>query len=327
MKKVKTVYIGGGTPSISIEILKEINDILSSCISLDSVKEYTIESNPINISSDFCDYVKKIKNIRISLGIQSFNDDILKICNRDNKQSLKIVYDSLKLLEIYKFNTSIDLIIGLPDLNLENIEKEIKELNNILSHFKNITHISIYELSIEEGSEFYKKNIKLPNEKYVLTYEKELKKTLKKFCFKRYEVSNYCKNNRFSFHNLNYWKYKNYIGLGPSAHSTIDYTRIENKPDFDTYISGDFLAYKKKYKLSKKEAIEEYLLMGLRLTRGISFNNFLRRFDVSFKELFKNKLDKLLQQKLISLNNNRVKVTSKGFMVLNRILVDLFEEL
>lgn len=301
--------------------MKIINDLFVSNITLNRIKEYTIECNPVNINNNFINYAKNIKNLRISLGIQSFNQKTLNICGRFD-QNKKKVDGAFEKLNIYQINTSIDLINGLPGLN---VNIEINNLKKYLKKFNNINHISFYELSIENNSKFFKlKDIKYPSENKISLYEMKVQHLINDFLFKRYEISNYAKNNYWSLHNLNYWKYKNYIGLGPSAHSTINEKRIENIPDIYKYLSKN---YKKSYILTKKEQIEEFILMGFRLLEGINITQFNKRFNTSFKDLFKKNIEYYQSNNMLLINSNNIKITNKGLNILNIILINFFKEM
>ena len=297
-------------------MLKSIHKALFSSITLNNIIEYTVECNPENVTNELIKTIASIGCNRISLGIQSFDPKVLKICNRN--QSLDNAYNALELFNKERFNISIDLINGLP---LSNPLEETENLNKAIDKYKNINHISLYELSIDKPSKFYEnKKLKLPKESNKEKYEKYSDKIMKKYNFKKYEISNYAKKGFESRHNLNYWEYKNYVGLGPSAHSTVDKLRLENKPDIDMYINGN--DYKKVYTLSKKEQMEEYLLMGLRLTAGLNLEDFNARFCVSFKNLFGNTLDKYKEYFII--NSNNIRLDNRGLDILNKILIDLF---
>ncbi len=316
--QLKTIYIGGGNPSISPDSLEKIDKYLSF-VNYNCIKEYTVECNPVNINLKLLNTLKKIGCTRISFGIQSFDKEVLEYCNRLNQDN-KIIYNALTLID-NDFNISIDLINGLP---LQNPEFEIEQLEKFLNNFKSINHISFYDLSIEEKCKFFKnKNLILPDYKILKNYEFNFKKLLKKYNFKRYEISNYCKNNNYSKHNLNYWKYKNYLGLGPASHSTIGDMRIENVPDFDLYCKNN--NYKKLYILNLKEQLEEYILMGLRLLKGINFYDFKKRFNLDFIKIFENVIKKY--KKLFIIKKNYIQLTNKGLDILNKILVAFFLEL
>lgn len=258
----------------------------------------------------------------MSVGIQSFNKKVTFYCNR-KKQNLKIINNSLGLLNKNNFNISIDIINGLPftDYNIE-----LYNLNLFLNKYKNIKHISFYDLSIEKGSKFYNlNNINYLNEKERIEYENMFNKLIKDHGFKRYEISNYAKDNIYSLHNLTYWKYKNYLGLGPGAHSKINRLKIENIPDINKYFKLKY--YKKVYNLTKKELFEEYFLMGFRLIEGINIEDFYLRFNIDLNSLLNKTIEKYMKLKMININKNNIKINKRGFNILNQILIDFFNEL
>ena len=208
----------------------------------------------------------------------------------------------------------------------QNIDLELNNLEKILSKYSNINHISFYDLTVEQGCYFYKNLNFIPNnENKRMKYERLFIKLIKQFGFKKYEVSNYTKNNKYSIHNITYWKYKNYLGIGPAAHSKLENLRIENKPDLNSY--NVFKDYKKEYQLSLKEQIEEYILMGLRLADGIKLKNFKLYFNMYFQDLFNETIKKYSDIKYIKINKNRIRITNRGLKILNTVLIDLFNEL
>lgn len=320
---METIYIGGGSPALTTYCLIEINKILTSSITLSDLKEYTIECNPLDITEDLVKLAKLIGCNRISLGIQSFSRNILKAVNR-GAQSFESIIHALEILSREGFNVSIDLINGLPGLE---ISRELKSLEKILKEYNCIKHISFYELSIDEGSKLYleKDNLELPTDSILLTYESELRELIKSYGFERYEVSNYCKPGFQSKHNLGYWMYNNYLGLGPGAHSTIGSLRIENIPDLKRYISND--NFSDVTKLSLREQIEEYLLMGLRLTKGIDLLDFKNRFGKELCKLVSKSINAYKKEGDLIVEVQTIRLSRRGMDIINRILVDLFIEL
>lgn len=322
--ELSTIYIGGGNPCINKDLSAEINKILHSFIPFDSIKEYTIEGNPVNINEVIAHSLKNNYVNRMSLGIQSFTDRALKFANR-LCQTKHIVGNSLGILNKYFSNISIDIINSLPHAD---IELDIKELERSISGFDNIRHISFYDLSIDEGTVFFKKpliNYK-ELEKKKDRFEKKFTELIGRYNFNKYEVSNYSQVGYESLHNLGYWKYKNFLGLGPSAHSLIGNTRVENSPDFKLYSDGvnRNFSYKKNIKLTQIEQVEEYLMMGLRLVEGVNIQDINSRFDIDLLKVIDNQIDKMLGSKLLILDNNCLKTSDAGMRSLNKILVDLF---
>lgn len=304
--------------------LDRIFSILTSSITLSSIFEFTLECNPLNVTGEIVGLCTNFGCNRISMGVQSFSDKIVESINR-GEQSRKVLYRALDKLHESDFNISIDLINGLPGLV---VKDEIAILDELLGRYSGVNHLSFYELSIDEGSRFYqeRENLSLPDDMTLSKYEKELKNTLLKYHFNRYEISNYSKSGFESRHNLGYWKYRNYIGLGPGAHSTVGNIRIENAADIGLYIAGD--SYKTEYVLSVKEQIEEYLIMGLRLIEGISLEDFRSRFGRELCELIPGTIDFYVKREVIDYSGeSNLKLTGIGIDILNSILVDMFIEL
>lgn len=318
------MYIGGGTPALSVSYLEKLLAIITSSITLSSSIEFTLECNPLNVNRQLIMLCRKYSCNRISMGVQSFSSSVISKINREG-QTGEVLSRALEELQKGDFNVSIDLINGLPGLV---VEDEIEALSCLLESYSVINHVSFYELSIDEGSKFYqeKEMLSLPAESALIEYESALNKTLLKYHFNRYEVSNYSKSGFKSRHNLGYWKYKNYIGLGPGAHSTVDGLRVENVADIALYIEGE--NYKTEYTLSLKEQIEEYLLMGLRLTEGVSLVDFKERFGFELSKIVSETLNIYRERGELCYSDNRsVRLIGRGFDILNTILVDMFTEL
>lgn len=321
---LKTIYIGGGTPALNVRCLEQVFNIVTSSITLSSDIEFTLECNPLNINKELIRLCNNFACNRISMGVQSFSDKIISEISREG-QTRELLKNALQELQESDFNVSIDLINGLPGLN---VDDEIEALAFFLASYPVIKHLSFYELSIDEGSKFYqeKEKLSLPEESKLIDYESELSKSLLKHHFNRYEISNFSKQGFESRHNLGYWKYKNYIGLGPGAHSTVNGLRVENAADIELYIKSK--NYKTEYSLSLKEQIEEYLLMGLRLIEGVSLVDFEERFGIELSDIIPETLSIYRKRGELCCSDNRsVKLIGRGFDILNTILVDMFTEL
>jgi oxygen-independent coproporphyrinogen III oxidase len=238
------------------------------------------------------------------------------------KQDESTVKIALDLLKNKFINISIDLINGLPFSKRDN---DLKILEKFLNIYDIIKHISFYNLTLDKGSKFYIDNNIVLNEKEMEIYEKEFIDIIKIFGFKKYEVSNYTKKGYESIHNLGYWKYHDYLGLGPSAHSTITGVRIENISDLNIYISQK--DFKNKYNLSTCEIIEEYLLMGLRLVEGIDLKEFKSKFNILLEKVCEFSILKYINLKKLEIVKNYLKTTKRGMNNLNSILVEMFIDL
>ncbi|MBQ4647219.1 MAG: radical SAM family heme chaperone HemW [Candidatus Gastranaerophilales bacterium] len=311
-EQLKTIYFGGGTPSLLDS--KDIEKILN-CFNYDSNTEITLELNPHNITFEKLKSLKNIGINRLSIGIQNFDDEILKNIGRTH--SCAEAFETLKNIKQIGFdNFSIDLIYGLPNQTIKNWQKT---LDIVLE--TNARHISLYGLKIEEGTYFSKYPPKnLPSQdKQALMYEIAIQKLSEKF--EHYEFSNFAKNeNYFSKHNLCYWQCENYYGFGLSASGYIENKRYTNTFNFSEYIKNPT---KKEYEiLTTKEQIEEEIFLGLRLTKGIDFNHINQKFNTDINKIYEKEFEKYLSQKLMEKTQKGVKLTTKGILLSNEILCD-----
>jgi oxygen-independent coproporphyrinogen-3 oxidase len=317
------MYIGGGTPSIASIPIKIKSLLDNAGVYLEKCREFTIEANPCDISDDFLANVKDAGITRISLGVQSFDDRVIDNVNR-SKNKIKVVGEALKKLESSPFRISIDLIAGLPG---SNADFESKQLDSLLSRFNSITHCSIYSLSVEQGSTLHEKNYIIDDSKidHAFEIEKSLRDVLFRYGFHQYEVSNYAREGHVSLHNMAYWKYKDYLGFGPSAHSTVDKRRIENRQSIAAYIQNK--NYKDILALDFLEQVKEALLMGLRLTSGIHLESFYKRFTVNLVSTCIHSLEKHNKLGNITIKGGYLVTTPNGMNFLNSILSDCFIDL
>lgn len=301
--KLDTIYIGGGTPSM---LNPEQLDLLFEAIKPFNAKDITIEVNPDSYSLEKGLMFKKHGINRVSLGVQSFNDEILKFINRrHDKERVYYTVNSLKSLGIK--DISVDLIYAIPGQTIEMLLDDLKEIKNL-----NIDHVSCYSLILEEDTYFYHQFIKnnyqpVDNELEGLMFELVIEK-LKEYGFEHYEISNFAKNKRYSNHNLLYWTLSEYIGVGLGAHGFLNNVRTYNHKSFNKYYK-EFRALE--IPQTKKDNIADYLIFGLRLTQGVNLNDFKARFAEDVFELFP-ELNLRKEQGLIEINNNYLKLTEKG---------------
>ncbi|XRX43069.1 MAG: radical SAM family heme chaperone HemW [Buchnera aphidicola (Tetraneura sorini)] len=272
-REIKTIFIGGGSPSLFSEkgIQFLINKIKEN-VSLSINAEITIEVNPNKTESNkILNYLNAGIN-RISIGIQSFDSKLLKSIGRiHNSYDTKNVID--QLIKIPEINFNVDLMYGLPN---QSIKQGILDLKTAINFHPK--HISWYQLTIEPKTLFFYKNPKLPSEESSWKILQEGKKTLKKFNYKQYEISSYSKKGYQCQHNLNYWQYGDYLGIGCSAHSKItkkngDVIRIVKKNKIKKYMEEKY--YIEKIELiKKKKRVFEYFVNNFRLFKSISKKNF-----------------------------------------------------
>ena len=313
---VDTIYIGGGTPSLlTIEDLTKILNKIRKKFDISSNCEITIECNPNSLTHEKACGYKNLGINRVSLGVQSLDDEELKFIGRlhNSSQALAAI-DMIKEAGIT--NISCDLIIGLqnqtPDNFLLQLEKLIK---------KDINHISTYMLQIEDGTplaKFVAHNADfLPSEDENAFVYKQTSAFLEEHGFKRYEVSNFAKLGYESRHNFKYWTGENYIGFGLSAHSYIDGIRYANANNFADYYNRK-LALKET--LSKQELIEEHLMLGLRCARGVNIE-YLQKLgkNIENNENFKY----FLKKNVIFRLKNKFFLNPDYYEVNNYIIVKL----
>ncbi len=295
---IKTIYFGGGTPTcLNKEQLEEIIIALRQNFDLSNLEEATIEANPEDARAELLEHLLKIGFNRISYGIQSFNDEDLRLLNR--RHNSKTAINAIELSRKVGFsNISFDLMFNLPNMTLEKWEKNLEKAIEL-----NPEHLSCYSLTLEEGTMLdklvKKKIISLISENNSVIQFNKTKSYLEQAGFEHYEISNYCKPGFKSKHNSAYWKAEEYLGLGAAAHSFNISSRSWNPENIEEYISNinnnipPFTEI-----LSEEDKYNEYIMLSLRTKEGIDEkyieNNFpqylhhFKRQKEKAKDLFKN---------------------------------------
>ena len=308
---IKTIYIGGGTPTAldydELEKLLDITDIFNK----DNNIEFTIESNIESIDDDKIRLLKRYNVNRVSLGVQSFDKDILRDLGRiHSKDDVIRVVDLLKKNDIN--NISIDLIYGVND----DINVIKRDINLFLS--LNIPHVSCYSLIIEEHTLYGINNREYIDDDIDYNIYKYIEDTLIDKGYKHYEVSNYARDGYESIHNINYWNNGEYYGFGLGAVSYINKYRIVNTKSLTKYIDGYYLDNKIYEDIN--EEISNTLILGLRKIDGIEIDKFNSKYQTNIIDLYN--IKELIRDKKLIINNNRLFVNSKYFYLLNDILVN-----
>ncbi len=313
---IDTIYFGGGTPnSLKIQSVEKIFDAVNKNFKINPNAEITIESNP-KLSSK--SYFKELKNFgvnRISLGIQSFNDKILKSLNRIHTKQDAL--DTITLLKDIGFkNISIDLIYGMQ--RMSDLEKDLRLVKTL-----DLQHISTYGLKIEKGT-FFEKHppALLANEDLNADMYLKISEELEKQGFIHYEISNFAKEGYYSRHNNTYWKAKEYYGFGLAAHGYLNGIRYENKTDFDDYLKNP-LEKKSEIQNTRDDLYEEYIMLGLRLKEGIDLKVLEKEFAMDFLKEKNDLIKKFMANGFLEKNKNRVNLTIKGFLISNYIICEL----
>lgn len=325
-KIIQTIYFGGGTPSLLSE--KELFQILEKIYKQYHVSndvEITLECNPDDLSDEKLKELKRLEINRLSIGLQSFDEEELIWMNRAH--NAKQSESSVKRAQDRGFeNITIDLIYGSKFSNLNNWKKTLDKVIAL-----QVPHISSYNLTIEEKTKLghdlkTKKELAIDDEKSSELFL-EMIERLEKNNFIHYEISNFAKEGFFSKHNSNYWKGKHYIGLGPSAHSFDGVSRqwnIANNNLYIKYISEKSNEYFEKEILTEKERFNEYILTSLRTIWGIDLNYLKTNFDSDFVNNFLRQIKNYIQQDLILVKDTTYSLTEKGKLLADKISIDLF---
>lgn len=307
---IKTIYIGGGTPSMLKEY--QLEKLLSNLSKIHPT-EFTIEVNPESYSEEKGHIFKQYGINRVSLGVQSFNDDILKYVNRKhNKDDVFKAVNHLKTIGIN--NISIDLIYAIPNQTTEMLYDDLKYIKEL-----NINHVACYSLILEDKTYFHHQFVRgkfkpVDNEVEGMMFEIVIKE-LKKMGFTHYEISNFAKNNSFSKHNLLYWTLGEYIGVGLGAHGFIDHNRTYNVRSIHQYNNQ---AEQLKVKQSTKDLLSDELIFGLRLIKGINIEYVENKYNIKLFEHFKD-LKSKFNEGLIEVNNGYLRLTDKGVFFGNQV--------
>ena len=308
LDKVKTIYIGGGTPSsLTIKELDKLLSIISS-ISLDNDYEYTIECNIEDINIDKINLFKSYGINRISIGVESFDKTIQNILGRKHDEDT--IFENIYLAKKYFNNINIDLIYGVTK-NIEIVKKDLQKFLEL-----DIPHISCYSLILEENTKLYIDNHKYIDEDTDRKMYDYIKNTLTKNGYNHYEISNYAKEGYESIHNKNYWLNGNYYGFGLGAVSYLSNNRISNTKNLNKYLSGKYIDDINYEDITIQK--ENDLILGLRLTKGIEVNSFNKKYQDNLLE--KDIIKKLLKDHSLKYTNGYLKCNEKYLYLLNYIL-------
>lgn len=324
-KKIDSIYFGGGTPSI-IDV-KHIINIIEKIYSLFDVKktaEITMEFNPDDIKKEKLNKLRQAGINRLSIGIQSFNNEDLIFMNRSH--NAKEAISSIKLAKECGFNNmSIDLIYGVQNQTDKTWKKNLNQMFEL-----EIDHFSAYALTVEPDTKLNylikKKRVQPTSELKAENHFKILQEESLKMGYEQYEISNFCRKNKFAQHNTSYWKDKAYLGIGPSAHSYNGESRrwnISNNLKYITLINNSE-KYFDEEKLSPTQKYNEYTLTSLRTIWGVSLDYLENNFDQQIVSHFKKNARKWIDNKNIILEKNNVRLTNKGMLFADAISSDLF---
>ena len=324
-KKIDSVYIGGGTPSVMTNLeLETIFNGLEKKISISDIKEITIEINPEDLINEKLEFYNEIGINRLSIGIQSMNNNILKWMNRSHNKN-QIINGLNTVKEIGYENISLDFIYGTP----KNLTRDIKdELLEILKF--NPTHLSCYHLTIEDGTYFghleKKRKIKRIEDDVSQKEFQWISEKLKSKNYQHYEISNFALQGKQSFHNSNYWNQSSYIGLGPGAHSFRNSTRRWNISNNRLYIQNikAGVPYFEQEVLSPYDLVNEKIMLGLRTLNGLDKNYIFSIVPQSVKDEIESKLNTFLKDEILISTNNIISMNPEKWLLSEYVSRELF---
>lgn len=322
---IDTVYLGGGTPSLlNLEYLTKIRENVRSLFTVSDNAEWTLEANPDDLEQRYLYDLQKAGFNRLSIGTQSFDENILQYLNRRHnaQQSVRSV---LLAREAGFQNISADLIYGIPGLSKEAWERSVDMVVDL-----EVEHVSAYHLTYHEGTVLYQrlqdgKLSEVPDDVSLEQYE-YLVSALKNAGYEHYEVSNFAKPGYYSRHNSAYWKEKKYLGIGPSAHSYDGESRqwnIRSNPQYVQLINDNQKFYEIE-ELSDVDRYNDYIITSLRTIWGIDIQKIEKSWDEVLERHFHKALDKYSGTDLVFVENKVLRLTEKGIFVSDRIMEDFF---
>ena len=320
LSSLNTIYIGGGTPSaLSEGNLRKLLKQIHKTISVSSLKEFTIEANPNDITQSIIDIFVEYGVNRVSLGVQTIHNKHLKFLkSTHNKEDVIQAVQLLKANHIANIN--LDFIYSIPGQTLQDIQSDLEFIRNM-----DVPHISYYSLIIEEKTELHylvsRNSIQPLDEELEADFKDNIHEVLNSFGYHRYEISNFAKNKKESLHNMIYWNLEEYLGIGLNASSQYNDKRYKNQPLISKYIANtlqhEFPKIEEDCNLKM-----EYLLLGLRKIQGIDVTAFKKRFHIDLFQAFPD-LQKHLDNGLLVIHDEWVRFSEKGLDLSNQVYLDI----
>ena len=329
-KPIDTIYFGGGTPTeLSIQQLQMIVDKIKSTFTITDDCHMTIESNPGEVDLPYLTKLVKLGFNRISFGVQTFDDKALTMLHRSHngEKAKEAVYDAK---EAGFTDINIDLIYGLPRQTLEDIQRNLTILKDLP-----INHISTYGLQVEVGTYLYhlvqKNLISIPSESIDESMYDIMMEGLKNLGFERYEISNFAKLGKESRHNLNCWNQEEYIGFGVAAHSYLNGIRFSNTINVEEYIQHiENNRKEENIQIEESQSLEdkknEFMMLGFRKIQGVDIARFKEKFIDNPIFLYRENLNKLVEEGLIEVDLNHIKLTNKGIDLANLVFEEFVDD-
>ncbi len=313
--QAKTVYFGGGTPSLLSQ--EQISKILS-LLNPSPSAEITLEVNPVQINNSFLSQLVKTKINRLSLGIQSMDNEVLvKLGRRHKAETLN---HKLQLCREYGFdNISVDFLFGIPGISTEAVITDLQQILKL-----NPEHLSAYLLTLDDNSALADWQEFLPDEETASEQYYAICEEMESSGFEHYEISNFCLPGREAKHNLSYWRVQDYLGLGAGASGclrNIRYRKLENITEWEqSVIRGDFFSDGESETMDQLKS--DFIIIQFRLMRGLDLAEYKMRFGIDFSEECFKMIQKYLSTGFMEMQNGYLKLTRKAWFVSNYILQD-----
>ena len=318
--RVSSVFVGGGTPSIlSCGQILEIFKTLRQVFVIQSDAEVTIEANPGTVTKEKLAAWKQAGINRISFGLQSVNNEELKMLGRIH--TWEEFLESFSLARAVGFsNINVDLMSGLPGQSLSSWEESLEKVAKLQPE-----HVSAYSLIIEEGTPFALKKLNLPDEEEERKMYEKTHEILESYGYHQYEISNYGKPGKECLHNIGYWQRKEYLGLGLGSASLIRERRFHNTGKMERYLAkSDQVGEIREdiEKLTRENQMEEFMFLGWRMLEGVSEKEFQEKFGTDLKNIYGDVIKKYIQLGLLEQKGDRLYLTRRGISVSNPVLAD-----
>ena len=313
-KDLKTIYIGGGTPTaLEDELFLELMEMLRDYTK--SVEEYTVEANPESLTLNKLQMMKEFGVNRVSLGVETTNDEILKTINRHHtfEDVKKAIINAKK---VGFDNLNVDLILGLPGSSLEQIKVDLDNLMSL-----DVQHISCYSLTVHPNTVFYLKGVQEPIGDEARKYYDYVHVYLAEHGYRHYEVSNWAKPGYKSKHNYVYWKNQQYYGIGLGASGYIEDIRYTNTRSINEYLQGKRQDYQEI--VNPVDNIEYQIMLNLRTNEGLDLKEFEDKFGFDLYQKKKETIDELIHNGFLIISRGKLIPTYEGMMTLDQIILKL----
>ena len=315
-RPIDTIYLGGGTPSLLSHRIKPVLDAVNKAFTVLPNAEITLELNPTGDVTHILEYAKNAGVNRLSIGAQSGNDNELKVLGRTHS-AVDTVNTVTTARKLGFNNISLDIMLGLPHSNADTLKHNLNFIADL-----NPEHISAYLLKIEERTVFYKKanELSLPDDDAQAEQYLAMCDFFEKKGYNHYEISNFCKGDKVSRHNIKYWLGDDYLGLGPSAHSFIDKKRFYYPRNMSKFLDGT-----PPMADGEGGSKDEYIMLHLRLKEGINIKEYTEKYGKELPKEFLELCKSFEKAEFLKFQENRISLTNKGMLLSNSIIAELLE--